>query len=431
MTKDMDSHCNIVIIGTGYVGLTTGTCFAELGHRVSCVDIDEAKVKALSQGQIHIYEPGLDEMVHRNVAEGRLSFHDNAADVVSGADLVFLCLPTPQTDDGTANLSYVGTAVQDLAPKLDADTVVVCKSTVPVGTHIIIERWLDRADVHVASNPEFLREGAAVQDFLEPDRVVIGARTPEIAARVAKAYAGLDTETILTDLPSAETIKYAANAFLATKISFANAIAALSESVNADALAVLDAIGKDHRIGATYLNPGPGWGGSCFPKDTRAMVSIAEQQGYDFAFLKSVIEVNDRQFDRMITKVSNAAGGSLVAASIALLGLTFKAGTDDVRDSPALKIADRLQASGSLVRAYDPQAAHDAMSPILRCDSAYEAAKGADVVVIATEWPEFATLDLAQLREVMKRPVIVDMRNVLDPEVAREAGFEYTGVGRQ
>ena len=264
-----------------------------------------------------------------------------------------------------------------------------------------------------------------------PARVVIGARTESVAARVAELYKDVDTDVILTDLSSAETIKYAANAFLATKISFANAIAALSESVNADALAVLDAIGKDHRIGSAYLSPGPGWGGSCFPKDTRAMVSIAEQQGYDFAFLKSVIEVNDQQFDRMIHKVSDAAGGSLIAASIGLLGLAFKAGTDDVRDSPALKIADRLQALGSLVKAFDPKATHDPLSPIARCDSAYAAAEGADVLVIATEWPEFADLDLDRLRAAMKRPVIVDMRNMLDPAAVRAAGFEYTGVGRR
>ena len=425
------SPSNVVVVGTGYVGLTTGTCLAELGHRVSCVDIDTEKVKALKLGQITIFEPGLSELLTSNIEAERLTFHDNVGEVISGAEIVFLCLPTPQTDDGAANLSYVGTAVQDLAQRLDPGTIVVCKSTVPVGTHLIIERWLDRPDVHVASNPEFLREGAAVSDFLNPDRVVIGARTEETAARIARLYDQVDTDIILTDLPSAETIKYAANAFLATKVSFANAIAALAESVNADALAVLDAIGKDRRIGPAYLNPGPGWGGSCFPKDTRAMVSTAEQRGYDFAFLKSVIEVNDQQFDRMISKVSKAAGGSLVAASIGLLGLAFKAGTDDVRDSPALTIANRLQAAGSLVKAYDPQAIHDPLSPIARADSPYAAAEGVDVLVIATEWPEFGDLDLDRLRDVMKRPVIVDMRNVLDPATARAAGFDYTGVGRQ
>ena len=345
---------SVAVIGTGYVGLTTGACLAHLGHRVTCADIDAAKVAALAEARVPFYEPGLAELVREGVAAGRLRFVLGGAAAVDGADLVFLCVPTPQADDGSADLSYVEAAAGSIAATLRPGAVVVNKSTVPVGSASVVERIIARDDVTVVSNPEFLREGSAVADFLRPDRVIIGTESAEAGRRVAALYHSIDAPVLITDPASAETIKYAANAFLATKISFVNAIAAVCEAVGADIGDVIRGIGSDRRIGPDFLRPGPGWGGSCFPKDTRALVSIAEQGGYDFRLLRGVIASNAEQHDRMVAKVRQALGGSLRGATVAAWGLAFKADTDDLRESPNLDIARRLLDAGYDLDVYDP-----------------------------------------------------------------------------
>ncbi|HEX7097123.1 MAG TPA: UDP-glucose/GDP-mannose dehydrogenase family protein, partial [Acidimicrobiales bacterium] len=329
------------VVGAGYVGLTTAACFAHLGHDVVCADVDAAKIELLRAGRIPIHESGLEPLVREGLHSGRLRFTLGAANAATGAEFVYLCVPTPQSVDGSADVSYIEDAAREIAPVLARDAVVVNKSTVPVGSAARVEHVLRRPDVHVVSNPEFLREGSAVDDFLNPDRVVIGGDDRAAAARVAALYLDLRAPIIITDAPSAETIKYASNAFLATKLSFVNAIAAVCEAVGADVNDVLLGVGYDRRIGHEFLRPGPGWGGSCFPKDTRAMIRIAEDAGYDFALLRGVITVNEEQFERVVAKVVDASGGSVDGRRIAVLGLTFKAGTDDLRESPALAIAQR------------------------------------------------------------------------------------------
>jgi UDPglucose 6-dehydrogenase len=436
----------LAVIGTGYVGLTTGACLAHLGFHVVCADIDELKVARLEAGEIPIVEDGLDKIVTDAVAAGRLRFMVGAARAASGADVVFLCVPTPQDEDGSADLSYIQAAAREIGPVLRRGAVVVNKSTVPVGSTRVVERVLQRPDVAVVSNPEFLREGTAVNDFLHPDRVVIGGDDVAAAERVAALYQDLGTQILITDAASAETIKYAANGFLAMKISFVNAVAALCEAVGADVHHVIEGIGSDQRIGRAFLRPGPGWGGSCFPKDSRALVSIAAKHGYDFSMMRGVIAVNDEQRERMVRKVVAAAGrdGSepgnkpLVGVCIAALGLTFKAGTDDLRDSPSLAIIGELQALGATVRAYDPTAAGDLdhvqrsrLDGLELAADPYTAATGADVTVLLTEWPEFGYLDLDRLADVMRGRAIVDTRNVLGPAAVRSRGLTYDGVGRR
>ncbi len=345
----------IAIIGTGYVGLTTGACFAHLGHHVVCADIDPARIERLSKGILPIYEPGLQEIVEAGIASGHLRFVVGAATAARDCEFAYLCVQTPQGDDGAADLTYLQQAAAEIASVLPANAVVVNKSTVPVGSTKVVERVLNRHDVSVVSNPEFLREGSAVSDFLKPDRVVIGSDDPSAATRVADLYSTTSTHLIVTDPASAETIKYAANAFLATKISFVNAVAAVCEAVGADVIDVVLGLGYDKRIGHEFLRPGPGWGGSCFPKDTRAMVKIAEDAGYDFSLLKGVVVVNDEQRERMVAKVERAVGGNLQGAVVAAWGLTFKANTDDLRESPAIAIITELIAKGAIVKAYDPQ----------------------------------------------------------------------------
>jgi UDPglucose 6-dehydrogenase len=419
----------VAIVGTGYVGLTTGACLAHLGHRVVCGDVNADRVATLQRGEVPFYEPGLAELVTAGVHAGRLSFVLGGDTAVADAELVFLCVPTPQADDGSVDLSYVEAAAASIAGALRPSAVVINKSTVPVGSAAIVERIIARGDITVVSNPEFLREGSAVSDFLHPDRVVIGTDSPEAGRRVAELYQSVEAPILITTPASAETIKYAANAFLATKISFVNAIAAVCEAVGADILDVVRGLGLDRRIGQDFLRPGPGWGGSCFPKDTRALVSIAEQGGYDFKLLRGVIASNAEQHERMVEKVRLAVGGTLQGRTIAVWGLAFKANTDDVRDSPAVAIVERLLQEGASVRAYDPQA-RVALPGLTQVGSALEACDGADSLVVLTEWPEFIGADVEGVASRLRGTHVVDTRNVLDPRSAERAGLILHGVGR-
>jgi UDPglucose 6-dehydrogenase len=419
----------IAVVGTGYVGLTTGAYLAHLGHQVVCADVVPEKVELLNRGEIPIFEAGLPELVKEGVDGGRLSFVVGATNAVPAAEFVFLCLPTPQGEDGSADMSYVEAAAAEIGPVLAPETVVINKSTVPVGSTRVVQRALDRGDVFVVSNPEFLREGSAVHDCLHPDRIVIGADDQAAAMRVAGLFDRLQAPLIVTDAASAEIIKYATNAFLATKISFINAIANVCEAVGADVREVVLGMGYDKRIGFEFLKPGPGWGGSCFPKDSHALVRIAEDAGYDFGLLKGVIQVNREQYERVAQKIEAAAGGSLSGKTIAVLGLTFKARTDDLRDSPSLAVIAKLVERGATVRGYDPTVTRD-LDDIEVCADPYAAVEGASVLAVLTEWDEFRWLDFGKIQELMEASVIVDARNLLDPSALRRRGFDYTGVGR-
>jgi UDPglucose 6-dehydrogenase len=433
----------IGVIGAGYVGLTTAACLAHLGHRVVCADIDEDRVARLRRGEIPIVEEGLADIVASTLANGNLRFEVGAAAAARDSDVVFLCVPTPQGPDGGADLRYIEAAASEISGVLRPGSLVVNKSTVPVGSTRAVENVLRRSDIAVVSNPEFLREGTAVADCLNPDRVVIGADDRAAAERLADVYAALRAPVLITDPASAETIKYAANGFLAMKVSFVNAIAAMCEAVGANVDDVVEGIGSDARIGRAFLKPGPGWGGSCFPKDSKALVKIAADYGYDFTMMKGVIDVNEEQRRRMVGKVRKAVGvepgGGLRGALVGVLGLTFKAGTDDLRDSPSLTMVRSLLASGAAVRAFDPTVgtvAEGAKSATLAgielAASALDAARGARVLVIATEWPDFAKLDLHEVAAAMAPDaVIVDTRNLLDPAAVRAAGLGYDGVGRR
>ena len=403
----------IAVIGTGYVGLTTGACLASMGHDVVCADVDADKVAALNAGEIPILEDGLPNLVKEGVRAGRLRFVLGAENAVGDREFVYLCVPTPQADDGSADLSYIEAAAREIGPSLQPDAIVINKSTVPVGSTRVVERALQRGDIHVVSNPEFLREGSAVHDFLNPDRVVIGANDQSAAIRMAGLYIGLTAPIMVTDPASAETIKYASNAFLATKISFVNAVAAVCEAVGADVADVVLGMGYDKRIGHQFLNPGPGWGGSCFPKDTLALIHIAETAGYDFRMLKGVVEVNREQFDRVVRKVVEACGGDVAGKQIAAWGLTFKARTDDTRMSPAIEVIKRLQGLGAEVTAYDPAIRLD-IEGISVAEDPIVAAKGAEVLVVLTEWDEFKWVDLDEVAAQMAVRSIVDTRNLLD-----------------
>jgi len=424
---------SIAIIGTGYVGLTTGACLAHLGHDVACVDVDDDKVAGLSAGRVPILEEGLEALVDEGLRTGRLRFTTDVAGAVAGRTVVMLCVPTPHAADGSVDLGYVESAAATLGPLLDPGAVVVDKSTVPVGTTRLVAGLLGRHDVSVASNPEFLREGTAVADFLGPDRIVVGADDEAVREVVRSLYAGIDAPVVLTDPASAETIKYAANAFLVTKLSFANAIAAVCEAVGADIDDVVLGLGHDSRIGASHLRPGPGWGGSCFPKDSRALIHQAGQAGYDFRFLDSAVEVNLQQFDRMVDKVRRAVGGDLSGRTVAVWGLTFKAGTDDLRDSPALEVVDRLLAAGAGLRAHDPTVPvwRDPVPTAVELfDDPVEACRGADALVVLTEWPAFTTVDPGVALGVMAGRAVVDTRNLLPGDSWRELGCAFEGVGR-
>lgn len=423
----------IAVVGTGYVGLTTGACLAHLGHTVVCADIDPAKIAQLQSGVIPIVELGLSDLVAEGMSSGRLSFVVGSTEAAKSCDIAFLCVPTPQGEDGSADLSYVQRAAQEIAAVLPYEAIVVNKSTVPVGSTKVVERALKRPDVKVVSNPEFLREGSAVQDFLKPDRVVVGSDDQAAALKVASLYDGLSTRVIITDPASAETIKYAANAFLATKLSFINAIAAICEGVGADINDVVVGMGSDKRIGENFLRPGPGWGGSCFPKDSRALIKIAEDADYSFDLLKGVITVNDQQLDRVADKIRLAAGGDLTGKVVAVWGLTFKAGTDDLRDSPSIAIIERLLKLGAQVQGFDPTVTAirtGIPNDLLIASSSVEATSQADVLAVLTEWDDFKWISPSTISISMRGKQVIDARNILDRNEWQRAGFSYQGIGR-
>lgn len=432
----------VVMIGTGYVGLVSGACFAEFGAEVTCVDVDAQKVARLKANEIPIYEPGLDALVAKNVRDGRLSFTTELADVAGAADLVFIAVGTPsRRGDGFADLSYVYEAARQVAPVLRDYTVIVDKSTVPVGTARQVARLIREvnpaADFDVASNPEFLREGAAISDFMRPDRVVLGVESPRAEKLLRELYRPLnliETPIVVTGLESAELIKYAANAFLATKISFINEISTLCEAVGADVHAVAKGMGMDKRIGAKFLHPGPGYGGSCFPKDTQALVRIAQEHGVSSRIVESVIEVNAAQKARMIKKIREAVGGSEAGLTLGVLGLTFKPETDDMRDAPALSILPPLIEKGARIKAHDPQGIHEArgMLPatVEYCEDPYAVFDGADAVVLMTEWNLYRGMDLDRAAQSMRGRVLIDLRNVYEREHVESKGFRYWCVGR-
>ena len=435
----------IVMIGTGYVGLVSGACFSDFGHHVCCVDKDAAKVEALREGRIPIFEPGLDELVARNVAAGRLRFTLDLAEALGadgdGADAVFIAVGTPsRRGDGHADLSYVHAAAEEMAGHLRPGAVVVTKSTVPVGTGDAVERIIREArpdlEFAVASNPEFLREGAAIEDFKRPDRVVVGVDDPHAAAVLHEIYRpllGNETPLLVMTRRAAELTKYAANAFLATKISFINEIADLCEKVGADVLDVAKGIGLDDRIGARFLQPGPGYGGSCFPKDTLALMKTGQDFEAPLRIVEAVVASNDLRKRSMGRKVVQALGGEAHGKTVALLGLTFKANTDDMRDSPALAIVRALQDAGATVRAYDPEGMEQAralLDDVTYCGDAYEAMAGADAAVIVTEWDAFRALDFDRAKKLLKDPLLVDLRNLYDRADVERHGFRYVAVGR-
>jgi UDPglucose 6-dehydrogenase len=420
------------VVGTGYVGLSTGACLSSLGHQVICLDVDRSKVESLLVGKISIVEAGLEKLVQRGLKSGNLAFTTDLVEAVSDADVVFLCLPTPQDDDGSADLSYVEKAVEDLRGILKQGAIVVNKSTVPVGTADRVKKILNRNDVRVVSNPEFLRQGTAVNDFLHPSRVVIGGDDESAVNTVADLYEGVNAPILKMRTASAEALKYAANAFLATKLTFINAMADICETVGADIFDVATGIGMDPRIGSDMLRAGPGWGGSCFPKDTRALVSIAADGGYDFALLRGVIETNDQHYARIAEKVIAECNGSVQGLTVAAWGLTFKAHTDDLRDSPAIKILTMLHDYGAKIVAYDPtsKASHSMYPWITVVDTALAACDGASVLAVLTEWPEFTDIDPSAIASRLLHSRVVDGRNVLDREKFVGAGFSYRGVGR-
>lgn len=422
----------IAVVGTGYVGLSTGACLSKLGHNVTCIDVDSHKIEQLQKGEIPIVEEGLSELVTAGLEKKTLSFTTNKQEALANADVVFLCLPTPQGEDGSADLSHVHGSVAEIRDLLKPHSVLVNKSTVPVGTADVIRTLLQRDDVAVVSNPEFLRQGTAVQDFLHPSRIVIGGNDSVAMETVACLYENVDAPILRMKTESAEALKYAANAFLATKLTFINAMADICEAVGADIFDVATGIGMDPRIGADMLQAGPGWGGSCFPKDTRALVSIAANGGYDFALLRGVIETNDKHYQRIAEKVIAECGGSVAGKIVAAWGLTFKANTDDLRDSPAVKILSLLNDYGAKIRAYDPtaQKPYGAYPWIEIGTSAHSVCEGADVLAVLTEWTEFAAIDPVDVALLLKQPRVVDGRNALNREKWLDAGFSYRGVGR-
>ncbi len=434
---------HITMIGTGYVGLVSGACFAEFGHQVLCMDKDAAKIAALTRGDIPIYEPGLHDLVRKNVADGRLAFTTDMAQAARQAQAIFLAVGTPshRHGNGYADLSYLYAAARELAPHLNRYTVIVDKSTVPVGTTRQVARIMaeanPQADFEVVSNPEFLREGAAINDFMRPDRVVIGTGSERAAAVMRDLYDPLyliATPFVITTPETAELIKYAANAFLAVKISFINEMANLCEAVDANVIDLAKGIGLDGRIGKKFLHPGPGYGGSCFPKDTLALLRTAQEYGAPSRIVEAAVEVNAAQKARMVKKIRDALGGSETGKTIAVLGLTFKPETDDMREAPALTIVPALHEKGARLRVHDPEGMEEAgriLPEVTFAANAYEACQDADAVVLLTEWNQYRALDLDRLKSLMRNPVFIDLRNVYDPVRVRAAGFTYLGVGRQ
>lgn len=431
---------HIAVIGTGYVGLVTGACFAEFGVEVTCVDIDHNKIESLKQGIIPIYEPGLDQIVEKNAKAGRLRFTTDIKTAVEQALVIFLAVGTPPREDGSPDMSYYRQAAKDIAEAMNGYKVLVTKSTVPVGTgrwlrEFIKEHQKIKTNFGIASNPEFLREGAAIDDFKRPDRVVIGSEEEDAIAIMKDLYRPLyliETPIVITSLEAAELIKYAANAFLATKISFINEIANLCDNIGCDVHDVARGIGMDKRIGNKFLHPGPGFGGSCFPKDTRALSAVARQFGADSLIVDSVIEVNERQRRTMIPKIEKLVG-DFKEKSVCVLGLSFKPETDDMRESPAIDIIREMQRRGARVTAFDPVAMDEArhfLPDIEYAADEYDAIDGADILVFITEWNQFRALDLTRVKQLLKSPKIADLRNIYEPEDMRAMGFEYVGVGR-
>ena len=430
---------NICVVGTGYVGLVTGAVFADLGNDVVCVDNDRAKIDCLRAGQMPIYEPGLEEMVTRNVGDGRLAFGTDLAAAVRQSDVIFIAVGTPSKDSGETDLSQVEAVAAGIGRAMDRYKVVVNKSTVPVGTGELVREVIARqqprpVEFDVVSNPEFLREGSAIEDTLRPDRIVIGAPTQQVAMTLVELYAPLERPMIITDLPSAEVIKYASNAFLAAKISFINAIANICEAAGADVSQVMKGMGLDPRIGAQFLQAGLGYGGSCFPKDVDSLIHTAARLGYDFKLLRSVVEINRARAAHLVEMMRKALG-PLDDKTVAVLGLAFKPNTDDMREARSLEVIRLLHGAGAAIRAYDPVANGNARrllpDTVVFGESAYEAARGADAIALVTEWNEFRFLNLERLRGLMRRPVIFDGRNLYEPERMRRLGFEYYSIGRK
>lgn len=418
----------IAVIGTGYVGLTTAVGLASLKHEVTGFDVDPIKIQHLKEDKLPIYEPGLREKMVEAKVGGNLQFSSDLETTVSDADFIFTCVPTPQDEDGSADLSYVVAATQSMKNHLPSGAIVVTKSTVPVGSAQRIELTLDREDIHVVSNPEFLREGSAVSDFHNPDRIVVGAKSMEIGQRVMDLYQKINCPKIITSQASAELIKYASNSFLAIKLSFVNDIAALCELAGADAMQVMEGIGLDSRIGNKFLNPGPGWGGSCFPKDTRALASIASDFGIQMPLIEAALESNEKAHKRVADRVMNALGGSLVGTTIGVLGLTFKADTDDTRESPAIAVIERLIGRGAKVRAFDPLVKSYLLAGLEVVDSAIEVVANSDALLILTEWNEFKELSPKEFLPVMRNKFVVDTRNVINRDLWINSGAIFPSL---
>jgi UDPglucose 6-dehydrogenase len=427
----------LTIIGTGYVGLVSGTCFAEVGHHVICVDNDAAKVKTLQAGGIPIFEPGLEELVKKNSAAGRLKFSNNTAEAVAGSDVIFIAVPTPPQPDGSVDMSFIERVARDIAGAMTDYKIIVDKSTVPVQTGDKVAETIKRyckarVDFDVVSNPEFLREGFAVEDLMKPDRVVIGVRSQRPVAAMKEIYAPFNAPVIVTDINSAELIKHASNSFLALKISYINAISVICESTGANVQEVANGMGMDERIGKRFLNASLGFGGSCFPKDLSAFIKIAEQLGYDFGLLKEVQRINSVQMDRFVKKISDTLW-VLKGKKIGVLGLAFKQNTDDVRTSPAIELCQRLQKEGAALRVHDPKAMEKAqamLKDVTYVDDMNEVAEGCDALVVATEWEEFKKLDLDRVRKGLSHPIMFDGRNLFDPAEMEKLGFIYKSIGR-
>jgi UDPglucose 6-dehydrogenase len=431
---------NICVIGTGYVGLVTGACLAEFGMSLICVDIDQGKINLLKQGTIPIYEPGLEGLVAKNMKEGRLSFSTNIEEGVKSSLVVFIAVGTPSHEDGSADLQAAEEVAKEIGRSMDGYKVIVIKSTVPVGTarrlkKLIQDHQTQPIPFDIVSNPEFQREGSAIEDFMRPDRVTIGAESEQAIAIMKDIYSALyliETPFVITGLETAEMIKYAANAFLATKVSFINEIANLCERMGADVHHVARAMGLDGRIGKKFLHPGPGYGGSCFPKDTRALSRMAQEKGYSFKILDSVIRVNEEQKKRMVGKIQEKVG-DLRGKTVGILGLSFKPNTDDIRESSSIVIIRDLLAVGAKVKAFDPAAMDEAKAVLPEVEygkDPYDVAKGSDALVLATEWNQFRRLDLQRIKTLLKAPVFIDLRNVYDPDQMKRLGFNYCGVGR-
>ena len=431
---------NICVVGTGYVGLVTGACFAELGLRVACIDNNAKKIEQLQKGEVPIFEPGLEEKIRKNMKEGRLSFSTDIEEEVKKALVIFIAVGTPPRRDGSADLSYIDAVAKSIAENMNGYKVIVTKSTVPIGTGERIKRIIhqyqkEKVKFDVVSNPEFLREGSAIEDFMRPNRVIIGAESSEAIAIMKDLYSPLyliETPFIITNVPTAEMIKYASNTFLAAKVSFINEIANICEKVGADVHQVAKGMGLDRRIGPKFLHPGPGFGGSCFPKDTKAIIQMASNHGYRFEIANAVLRTNRRQRELMISKIEKTMG-DIEGKTIGVLGLSFKPNTDDIREAPAIYIIRQLLKKGAKVKAYDPAAIENAKAILPQVEygeDAYQVAQGADGLVLVTEWNQFRILDLKRILQLMKSPVMIDLRNVYEPNKMRRLGFRYTCVGR-